>query len=92
MVRALRRPSGGMRRTTSTSPERLTYSVATAAEMLGISRALAYELVRSGDIPSLKLGRRVVVPCAALTEMLDVQPPSGGSHLRPDRSAQSLEP
>lgn len=81
-----------MNRTRYTNAERLTYSVATAAEVLGISRALAYELVRSGDIPSLKLGRRVVVPCAALIEMLNVEPPSRDSEFRRDRSTRSWEP
>ena len=28
--------------------------------MLGISRALAYQLVRGGELPSIKLGRRSV--------------------------------
>ena len=62
----------------STEPttERLTYSVETAATMLGISRALAYQLVRSGEIPSLKLGRRVVVPRVALARLVDVHPSS----------------
>jgi len=46
--------------------ERLTLSVEEAAVMLGISRALAYNLVRRGELPSLQLGRRVVVPRRAL--------------------------
>lgn len=54
--------------------ERLTCNVETAAALLGISRALAYQLVRSGEIPSLKLGRRVVVPRSALAELLDIHP------------------
>lgn len=52
-------------------PERLTLSVSEAAEMLGISRALAYTLVRSEHIPSLRLGRRIVVPRAALQHLVD---------------------
>lgn len=52
-------------------PERLTLSVSEAAEMLGISRALAYTLVRSEHIPSLRLGRRIVVPRAALELLVD---------------------
>jgi excisionase family DNA binding protein len=49
---------------------RLTLSVEEAGELLGISRGLAYELGRKGDIPSLRLGRRLVVPRAALQAML----------------------
>jgi excisionase family DNA binding protein len=49
---------------------RLTLSVEEAGELLGISRGLAYELVRKGELPSLRLGRRLVVPRAALQAML----------------------
>ena len=48
-----------------------------AAKVLGISRNLGYELARAGKIPCLRLGRRVLVPKAALTELLR----SGGVHL-----------
>lgn len=49
---------------------RLTLSVEEAAELLGIGRGLAYELVRTHQIPSLRLGRRVVVPRAQLEAMV----------------------
>jgi excisionase family DNA binding protein len=45
-------------------------SVEEASEALGISRSLAYELVRRGEIPSLRLGRRIVVPVRALEELV----------------------
>ena len=51
---------------------RLTLTVEEAAALLGISRALAYELVGRGELPSLRLGRRLVVPRKALNELLDV--------------------
>ena len=38
------------------------WSVEEAARLLGISRAHAYELVARGELPHLRLGRRVVVP------------------------------
>lgn len=50
----------------------LVFTVERAATLLGISRALAYELLRQGSIPSVRLGRRIVVPRAALLAMLDV--------------------
>jgi excisionase family DNA binding protein len=53
----------------STTP--LTLSVSEAAGLLGISRAFAYELVARGDLPSLRLGRRVVVPRRALEQLLE---------------------
>lgn len=49
---------------------RLTLTVEEVAVVLGISRGLAYELVRRGEIPALRLGRRVVVPVRALEAML----------------------
>jgi excisionase family DNA binding protein len=51
--------------------DRLTLTVEEAGTLLGISRTLAYELVRRGEIPSLRLGRRVVVPVRALERMVE---------------------
>lgn len=51
--------------------DRLTMTVPEVAETFGISRAHAYELVRLGRIPSLRLGRRLVVPKKALEEFLE---------------------
>lgn len=50
---------------------RLTVSVEEAAEMLGVSRGTAYNLVRTGDIPSLRLGRRIVVPLQRLRALIE---------------------
>jgi excisionase family DNA binding protein len=52
-------------------PQRLTMTVEEASEALGISRSLAYELVRRGEIPSLRLGRRIVVPVHALDNLVE---------------------
>ena len=49
----------------------LTCSVPTAARLLGIGRATAYKAVANGLLPSIRLGRRVVVPTAALKRLLD---------------------
>ena len=57
--------------------KRLTVSVEESAQMLGISRALAYELVRKNEIPSIKLGRRLVVPLAALLRLLQAPEADG---------------
>ncbi len=42
--------------------EKLVYSVQEAADMLGISKTYAYELVRKEIIPILKLGNKRVIP------------------------------
>jgi excisionase family DNA binding protein len=53
------------------SKKRQALTVTEAAEILGISRGLAYELVSRGEIPALRLGRRLVVPRKAIDAMLD---------------------
>jgi len=55
------------------APERLTLSVEEAAATLGIRRAFAYEAVRRGEIPSIRIGRRVLVPHAALHRLLNTE-------------------
>lgn len=55
--------------TEGTKPERRTYSVDEAAAMLGISRSLAYECVKTGEIPSLKFRRRIVIPAYVIDEL-----------------------
>lgn len=56
--------------------ERLVLSVAEAGELLGLSRAFAYELVARGELPVVRFGRRIVVPKAALLELLGSVPSS----------------
>jgi excisionase family DNA binding protein len=50
---------------------RLTYGVQEAGRLLGLSRWAAYEAVKSGSIPSIRIGGRLLVPKAALHRMLD---------------------
>ena len=51
--------------------DRLTLTVEEAAHLLGISRGLAYELARSGKLPVIRLGRRLLIPRIALERMLN---------------------
>ncbi len=41
--------------------QRLTYSVEEVAEVLGIGMTTAKELIRVGDLPSIKIGRRRLI-------------------------------
>jgi excisionase family DNA binding protein len=50
--------------------DKLVYSVTELAKLLGIGRSKAYELVRSGTVPALRLGRRIVIPKLALSRFL----------------------
>lgn len=54
-----------------TTGERLLLTVEEAARRLGIGRSLAWRLVRSGELPSVRLGRLVRVPERNLQIWLD---------------------
>jgi predicted DNA-binding transcriptional regulator AlpA len=47
----------------------LTVTVPEAGEMLGISRNAAYDCAARGDLPTIRLGKRLVVPRAARERM-----------------------
>lgn len=62
--------------------DRLTMSVEQAAMALGISRGTCYEAVRSGQIPTVRLGRRLLVPVEALRALLKTTGDAGGEQRR----------
>jgi excisionase family DNA binding protein len=49
---------------------RLTVSVEEAARLLGLGRSATYEAARRGELPTRRLGRRLLVPVPALLEWL----------------------
>lgn len=49
-----------------------TVTVEKAGEMLGISRRSAYRAAANGQLPTLRLGRRLLVPTAKLLHMLGI--------------------
>lgn len=53
---------------------RLTVTVDEAATILGLGRSAAYEATRRGEIPSRRLGRRIVIPVPLLLDWLGVSP------------------
>lgn len=61
------------------SPEILTHTVEEAAQMLGISRGAAYEAAANGDIPTIRIGRRILVPRRAFERMLDAAVQNGAT-------------
>lgn len=54
---------------------KLTLTIAEAAKLLGIGRNLAYDRVKTGEIPVIKIGRRLLVPRRALEKMLEEPKP-----------------
>jgi excisionase family DNA binding protein len=47
-----------------------TLTVEEAAEILRISRTSAYKAVRAGEIPSVRVGRRDIIPRVAIERLL----------------------
>lgn len=56
-----------------------TLSVEEAGEILGISRRSAYRAANRGELPTLRLGRRLLVPTPRLLSMLGAMVNSEGS-------------
>ena len=48
----------------------VVYTIPEICRMFGINKNLAYELARTGQLPVLKLGRRVVCPKVAIDRLL----------------------
>lgn len=53
--------------------EELTVPVEVAGQALGLSRNSAYEGCKSGEIPSIRIGKRIAVPTAPLRRMLGIE-------------------
>lgn len=50
--------------------ERLTFDVKTAAKLLGVSKNSAYQACLKGEIPHLKIGKRILIPRVQLERLL----------------------
>lgn len=56
----------------ATGPKhRLTMTIPEAAKKLGIGRNQGYEAARNGQIPTIKIGKRLLVPVTALEKKLE---------------------
>ena len=51
--------------------DKKTLSIPEVGKVLGIGRSAAYEAARSGQLPTIRIGRRILVPLVALERMLD---------------------
>jgi hypothetical protein len=54
-------------------------TVERAGAIIGLGRSAAYDAIRRGDLPSIRIGRRVVVPTARLADMLGLGHESAAS-------------
>jgi excisionase family DNA binding protein len=46
--------------TDNSDDKRLTYEVPEAGELLGLTRYAAYEAAKRGDIPTIRIGRKLL--------------------------------
>jgi excisionase family DNA binding protein len=54
----------------SLKSNRLTMSITDAARKLGVGRNTAYEAARAGEIPTIRIGKKILVPLAAFENYL----------------------
>ncbi len=58
------------------NPEvRPTLTVEQAGRYMGLARQSAYDAAARGDLPTLRVGRRLLVPTAALRRLLELDNP-----------------
>ena len=50
---------------------RLTMTVTEAGKLLGVGRTSVYAAIRNGELPSFKIGRRILVPTLALARKIE---------------------
>jgi excisionase family DNA binding protein len=57
--------------------KRETLTVEEAAKRLGIGRNAGYVAAQTGELPTIRIGRRILVPVAALERMLNPEKTAG---------------
>lgn len=60
--------------TTSQLMEQPTMTVLELAKVLGVSKDAGYKFVREGGVRTLRVGKRIVIPTAAVREVLGEVP------------------
>ena len=51
--------------------ENITVSINDAAKALGVGRSKIYQLIRSGDLNFVKIGRRSLITVTSIRELVD---------------------
>ena len=52
-----------------------TLSIEDAGRLLGVSRTTAYKAAKTGDLPTIQIGGRKLVPTARLRDLLGIANP-----------------
>ncbi|MFH1330241.1 MAG: helix-turn-helix domain-containing protein [Actinomycetota bacterium] len=71
------------------APSAAVLTVSETARLLRISRGAAYEAIRTGQIPHLRIGRRILVPTALLMRLLGAETEGGPAITGPPSSPSS---
>lgn len=81
MIRDVTKENRSARRTAIRIPRRVpsaneqpTLTVEEAGKFLLLSRGSAYKAARRGEIPTIRIGRSLIVPTAQLRQMLGLDP------------------
>ena len=74
-----------------TPAERPALSVAETAELLGISRWLVQQAVRDGSLPSVRVGRRILIPRLRLQAWLDGSGSAADTPTSPNRGPRGAD-
>lgn len=51
--------------------EKLIFTVKEATQKLGLSKNSAYNAIQRGEIPSIRIGRRILIPKVAIDKLLE---------------------
>lgn len=62
-----------------------------AAASLGVSARTIWKLVRSGTLPALRIGSRVLILYSALQEFATARADTTGALTRPDAAARAIQ-
>ena len=68
--------------------QRMTVTVEEAATILGVGRNKAYEAARSGEIPAIRIGKRLLVPRAALKRLLAIGALGANDPAQPEKASR----
>jgi excisionase family DNA binding protein len=71
------------------APSAAVLTVSETARLLRISRGAAYEAIRTGQIPSLRIGRRILVPTSLLLRLLGAEAQNGSAIAGPPSRPQA---
>src|SRR5881409_1781673 len=75
--------------------DKLAYSINEATALIGIGRSMLYSLIQRGELRIVHLGKRVLIPRAAILELLgteDISEPEPSPEIRRPMPLECPEP